>query len=201
MDRRVLLGLGGVVGIAVVAFLAFGVFGIHTAFTDNEVSEADPFSTQGVSGIASDDVSNDTAEAMNDFMVDNEVPAEVAAADEMPDMPEIVRVVEGTFIDRSHPGVGTAVVLSDGGPQRFLRLEDDFATDNGPDLNVYLVRNVTADGPSGEFDDDFVDLGDLKGNIGAQNYEVPADLDVTEYNTVVIWCVRFGVAFAAADMS
>lgn len=124
---------------------------------------------------------------------------DVEMADDMP-MPDVTREVEGSFIDRIHPATGTAVVLSDG-EQRFLRLEEDFVSDNGPDLNVYLVAGTSADGESGLFDDDVIDLGDLKGNIGSQNYELPLDLDLDSYDTVVIWCVRFGVAFGAADLS
>ncbi|MEL6892948.1 MAG: DM13 domain-containing protein, partial [Actinomycetota bacterium] len=74
----------------------------------------------------------------------------------------------------------------------FLRLEN-FESNNGPDLNVYLVN---PDDPS-----DFVDLGDLKGNIGDQNYEIPADVDLDRYSRVSIWCVRFGVGFGQADLS
>jgi hypothetical protein len=94
-----------------------------------------------------------------------------------------------------------AKVLNDGTEQRFLRFED-FATDNGPDLNVYLTT-ADADADAGEFgvSGQFVDLGDLKGNIGEQNYEIPSDVDLEEFDTVVIWCVRFGVAFAAADLA
>lgn len=112
---------------------------------------------------------------------------------------EIVRLVEGAFVDRSHPTEGVAVVLNDGTQQRFLRFED-FATDNGPDLNVYL-SSAPADASAGEFDDDFVDLGDLKGNIGAQNYEIPTTVDLSHHSTVVIWCVRFSVAFGAAELN
>ena len=112
---------------------------------------------------------------------------------------EVVRLVEGSFVDRSHPTEGVAVVLNDGTQQRFLRFED-FATDNGPDLNVYL-SSAPADASAGEFDDDFVDLGDLKGNIGAQNYEIPTDVDLDRHSTVVIWCVRFGVVFGAAELN
>lgn len=91
-----------------------------------------------------------------------------------------------------------ATVLTDG-VQRFLRFED-FSTDNGPDLNVYLSPAPT-DAPASQFDDDFIDLGDLKGNIGSQNYEIPADVDLDFYSTVVIWCVRFSVIFGAAELS
>jgi hypothetical protein len=112
--------------------------------------------------------------------------------------PEVVTLFSGSFVDRSHPARGRAVVLGDGTDQRFLRFED-FVTDNGPDLNVHLSA-ASADSPADEFDDDFVDLGNLKGNIGTQNYEMPAGVSIERYGTVVIWSVRFEVAFGAADL-
>ncbi len=112
--------------------------------------------------------------------------------------PQIIVEAAGSFIDRSHPTEGSARVLGDGSGQRFLRFED-FRTDNGPDLNVYLSA-APPDAAAGDFDDDFVDLGDLKGNVGAQNYEIPAGLDLDHYSTVAIWCVRFGVVFGAAEL-
>ena len=105
----------------------------------------------------------------------------------------------GSFGPRSHPAEGTAVVLTDG-TQTFLRFDDDFATDNGPDLNVYLH---TA-GPDASVDDlvgDFIDLGDLKGNIGAQNFVIPGDVDLDRYSTVSVWCVRFRVVFGTAELA
>lgn len=201
MTKNVKLAIVGA-GLVVVAILAFGVFGIQTAFIDDEVSEDGPFFTaSGASGIESDDMTDDEAAEMNEVMEDLAIDQSVEAADAEPEMPEIIRVVEGSFIDRSHQGEGTAVVLTDGSDQRFLRFEEDFDVDNGPDLDVYLVAGVPADGDAGLFDDDFINLGDLKGNIGSQNYEIPVDVDLDVYNTVVIWCVRFGVAFNAADLA
>lgn len=188
--------------VVVIAFLAFGVFGIHTAFIDDEVNEDGPFFTSdGASGLPSDDMSDDEVSEMNDVIADLALDQTIVTDDAEPDMPEVLRLIEGTFIDRIHPGEGTAVVLTDGSEQRFLRFEEDFSIDNGPDLEVYLVAGVSADGDAGLFDDDFVSLGDLKGNVGPQNYEIPVDVDLDRYSTVVIWCVRFGVAFNAADLS
>ena len=113
--------------------------------------------------------------------------------------PQIIVEAAGSFISRSHPTEGSARVLGDGSGQRFLRLED-FRTDNGPDLNVYLSA-APADASASDFDDDFVDLGDLKGNVGSQNYEIPVDVDLDRYATVAIWCVRFGVVFGAAELA
>ena len=113
----------------------------------------------------------------------------------------VVTQFEGAFGPRSHPGEGVAKVLNDGTEQRFLRFEE-FSTDNGPDPNVYLTT-ADADADAGDFgaSGQFVDLGDLKGNVGEQNYEIPPEVDLAQFDTVVIWCVRFGVAFAAADLA
>jgi len=191
--------------IAGLAWLAFGVFGVHTLFIDDKVSEAGPVfdSWAGASGLPSDEISTDMAGAMNDAAEEVDMPLE-SGADEEPAMQdtetdEVGTLTTGEFIDRSHPSSGTALVLNDGSEQRFLRFED-FETDNGPDLNVYL-STAPADAPTGDFNDDFIDLGDLKGNIGPQNYEIPPGVDLSKYTTVVIWCVRFGVAFGSADLT
>lgn len=192
--RRWWLAGGALVLVGVVAWLAFGYFGVQTAFTDDEVDEAGPVFDSGASADAADAVTTTTPEG------DGEATGQdVPATPPTTSAPTVQVLAEGSFVPRDHPASGTARVLGDGTDQRFLRFED-FATDNGPDLNVYL-STAPADADQGAFDDDFVDLGDLQGNVGDQNYEVPADVDLSRYRTVVIWCVRFGVAFGAADLA
>lgn len=99
------------------------------------------------------------------------------------------------FRGREHATRGRARVVDVGG-RRYVRFEA-FSTSNGPLLKVYLSA-APADGPAGTFDDRFLDLGRLKGNIGDQNYAIPDDVDLQAYRSVVVWCKRFGVAFAAA---
>jgi hypothetical protein len=188
---------GILVGLGAVAFLAFGVFGVHTKFIDDKVSEDGPVFASDVVG----------AEPVVDPPVEEvpvvEVPVEEVPIEEPAVVPgEIVTLARGTFGERSHPGEGTAVVLNDGSEQRFLRFEDDFATDNGPDLFVYLTT-ADADAPAGDFgvDGQFVNLGRLSGNVGSQNYEIPVGLDLAEFDTVVVWCDRFSVAFTTADLA
>lgn len=189
------------------AWLVFGYFGLHTLFLDEAVDEDVPVfaSGAGASGLASDALTEQEAQDMNEVMTKEGTPLDDPVDEAMPDMsepdiaePEIIVQHAGSFVPRSHPTEGIAEVLNDGTAQRFLRFED-FATDNGPDLNVYL-STAAPDAPAGRFDDDFVDLGDLKGNIGPQNYEIPEGVDLDRYSTVVIWCVRFGVAFGAAEL-
>ena len=186
---------------ALVAYLAIGVFGVHTLFIDDTVDEAGPVFASGAGAAPEDTAPPDSAPAPADSPESQASPDAEDSTD--PDVapepePEIITLVSGSYIDRSHPAEGTAHVLTDGTEQRFLRFED-FATDNGPDLNVYL-STAPPDADEGAFDDEFIDLGDLKGNIGSQNYEIPADVDLSRYRSVVIWCVRFGVAFGAAEL-
>ncbi len=46
----------------------------------------------------------------------------------------------------------------------------------------------------------FCGLGALKGNIGDQNYELPANVNLDKYQSVTIWCRRFGVNFGTAPL-
>jgi hypothetical protein len=48
--------------------------------------------------------------------------------------------------------------------------------------------------------DRYLDLGKLKGNVGGQNYQLPADFDPSVHRNVLIWCLRFAVPFAAAEL-
>lgn len=179
----------GVAALGAVAWVAFGYFGVHLLFIDDEVDEAAPVFDSGATVPASP-TTGDTASGGAETTV---------APSPSTSVPPVETVAVGSFIARSHPASGRAVVLTDGS-QTFVRFED-FETDNGPDLFVYLSRGVTADGPEGAFDDDFVNLGELKGNVGEQNYEVPQDVDVGDYSTVVVWCREFAVAFGAADLT
>lgn len=117
--------------------------------------------------------------------------------EEMPDAPaEWVQVAQAEFVDADsfHQGSGTATIFQQG-DNRVLRFED-FESTNGPDLHVLLVENVDATDSDGL--GDYVDLGMLKGNIGNQNYEIPADVDLSKYSGIMIYCMPFHVVFSTA---
>jgi len=191
--RPLVSGIGAAVLVGVGAWLVFGFFGFQTLFTDEEVEEANPFvAGPGPSGLAVDETTEEMADAMNKAR--DEVGKSGDDAVDEPAVANVTTLVEGSFIGRAHPTTGTAKVITDG-TQRFLRFEG-FQTDNGPDLNVYLATGA----PDG-LPEDFIDLGDLKGNIGDQNYELSDDIDLDRYTTVFIWCVRFSVAFGAAPLA
>jgi hypothetical protein len=87
--------------------------------------------------------------------------------------------------------------LADG--KKTLRLTN-FATSNGPDVHVYLVAVNDAKDNDTVSRAAVVDIGTLKGNIGDQNYDLPANTDLAKYRAVTIWCKRFSVNFGTAPL-
>ncbi|MBP9855856.1 MAG: DM13 domain-containing protein [Candidatus Pacebacteria bacterium] len=89
-----------------------------------------------------------------------------------------------------HPASGYALVVEAEG-KKYVRYED-FKTINGPDIYVYLAKDLEAK--------EFVSLGKVKATEGNVNYEIPAGVNVSEYPYVLTWCKTFGVLFNHAKL-
>ena len=109
------------------------------------------------------------------------------------------QLAAGQFHSGAHETKGMATVLQLADGKKTLRLTN-FATSNGPDVHVYLVAATDAKDNEAVTKAGFVDLGSLKGNIGDQNYELPANADLAKYRAVTIWCKRFSVNFGTAPL-
>ena len=127
----------------------------------------------------------------------NESLPETSDADDTAAVPKTI--IKGTFHGVAHDAKGKAEVLELPDGKKILRFTD-FEVSNGPDVVVYLSSVNDANDNDTVKNSDFVLLGQLKGNIGDQNYEIPGDLDLSKYNSAVIWCRRFGVNFAVAPL-
>ena len=100
---------------------------------------------------------------------------------------------QGSFegFDRIHYGSGDVVAIeTDEG--WVIRFEENFNVANGPDLYVGF-------GKDGEYVKGS-EIGKLKGNIGSQNYAVPENINLEDYNEVWVWCRAFSVGFAKARL-
>lgn len=132
-------------------------------------------------------------------VLQRDVVAEVMISSEVSessnDVIETKPVLQGQFveIDAVHKGSGTAMIIEQEN-STYVRFEN-FKVTNGPALYVYLSDAETP-GQTLESLGNYVNLGKLKGNIGDQNYTIPADF--VGAKTVVIWCQRFGVLFTFA---
>ena len=109
---------------------------------------------------------------------------------------------QGNFQNAVHRVSGEARILQVAG-EPVLRLEN-FLTENGPDLYVYLVYNDSGSPrkPEKEGDPaDFFSLGRLRSTNGSFNYEIPAAVDLNKVQSVTIWCQAFSVNFGYAALT
>lgn len=115
-------------------------------------------------------------------------------------LPSAIELASGRFRGVAHESEGVATIyeLPDG--SRTLRLSE-FRTSNGPDVIVVLVAAADVVDSAGVRAAGFQSLGEMKGNLGDQNYSVPPDVDLSRHRAVTIWCRRFGVNFATAALT
>ena len=93
--------------------------------------------------------------------------------------------------DPGHNGSGTALLIRTPEGKHVLRFED-FSVTNGPDLFVVLS---TTPGYSA----DALILDELRATDGNINYAIPDDVDVSRFQSAIIWCRQFRVTFATAQ--
>ncbi|MFI9155221.1 DM13 domain-containing protein [Streptomyces sp. NPDC053367] len=175
VSRRTVVSAALVTAVAVAIGLC--LFQPWTAFTDTRVDEALPTAVEAAGPTA----------------------AEATGKTEPARDPAPENLAEGSFVTHEHDTSGTArtVRLADGA--QVLRLED-LRTSDGPDVRVYLSTRDADDVRTG-LGDGAVQLGELKGNLGNQNYTVPAGTDLSGFRSAVLWCKRFSVSFGAADLT
>ncbi len=109
---------------------------------------------------------------------------------------KIENISMGKFESFSHETTGKATIVMVG-ENAILRLSD-FHTSNGPDVHVILNKN---NDPKSFTAETSIDLGVIKGNVGDQNYKLPNNLKIKEFNSVTIWCKRFAVSFGGAKLN
>lgn len=99
-------------------------------------------------------------------------------------------VAQGSFIGLGgHHAEGSTKLIKIA-DKYYVRFEDDFRVTNGPDLFVYFGKNGKYDASAR--------IANLKGNIGGQNYEIPAGINPVNFNEIWVWCRTFSVAFGKA---
>ncbi|MCQ3979344.1 MAG: hypothetical protein DPW09_38480 [Anaerolineae bacterium] len=220
MNIRSFLLVGGLIGLVIVGALVWYL--ASPLFINRTVDEAFPFeapSQEDLAQMSEGEVEQARAglreaipsQAEMEKMAEAEQQAvatrvmEAAAAlpdkameEPMPaDQPTVVAQGQFQDADSFHQGSGAATIyqLPDG--NLVLRFED-FTVTNGPDLHVLLAENPT---PTSSSDlGEYLDLGSLKGNIGSQNYDIPARTDLSRFKSIVIYCQPFHVVFATAPL-
>lgn len=192
---------GIVLTLVIIAALGAGWFFLSPLFIDEEVNEALPGFERLPSRADVDAMSEAERERLSDSMVTfaQSAPDQVMTED-MPSAPQ--RLAAGTFrdADSAHRGEGEAAIYTLADGSKIARFED-FRVTNGPALIVLLAKAESPQTAAEVIDGGYVSLGDLKGNVGSQNYTLPDNIDPADYGSIVIWCELFDVLFSAADLA
>lgn len=178
---------------AVVAVVGFLLFRPDTLFTDvqsdESLEQAFPVTT------AADPSEGESTTSLVDSPSTTVAGPTTSAAEPTADR-KPAQSSTGQFVGIDHSAAGTVVVYEQAG-RYVLRFEDDTDIQNGPDLYVWVLPTTSYEGGSPT---EYIDLGTLKGTVGGQNYELPVDFEPELHRTVLIWCLRFAVPFAAAPL-
>lgn len=97
----------------------------------------------------------------------------------------------GTFMMGVHATSGTVKVVEDVPNKKTYLVFENFKTDAGPDLRVYLAEDNKATG--------FVEVNKLA-NTGNFNLEIPSSANLDKQKYVLIWCKQFTVLFGYAQL-
>ncbi len=102
-------------------------------------------------------------------------------------------------VDDKLKGAGIATIALNGAGVRVLSFEQ-FAVNKGPDLKVWLSAAPAPKADADITNNEWLALGALKSNTGDQSYEIAADVDLSKYGSVVIWCKKVNKMFSAAPL-
>jgi hypothetical protein len=89
-----------------------------------------------------------------------------------------------------HIASGTASVFQEN--SKITLVLDPYSSQNGPDLKIYLSKDANAT--------EYLRLGPLQSTSGRQSYKVPGTPDLTQYHYVQVWCEKYTVVFARAEL-
>ena len=106
---------------------------------------------------------------------------------------------EKSFVKKRYSIKGSAKVEMVEG-QSQLVFSDDFKTKNGPDLKVYLSKLPIEELTAKTVNKSSIRLSVLKSNKGAQSYSIPDDIDLNDYQSVIIHCQAYSVLWGGFDL-
>lgn len=103
------------------------------------------------------------------------------------------------FVKKRYSIHGSAKVEAMDG-QKHLIFSEDFKTKNGPDLKVYLSKRSLDSLSAQDVDNSAIRLSVLKSHKGAQSYIIPENIDLDEYESVVIQCEAYSVLWGGFEL-
>jgi Electron transfer DM13 len=103
----------------------------------------------------------------------------------------LTTLLQGTFAASAHATSGTVKLSKDAAGKKFLVFEN-FKTDAGPDLRIYISDDLKAT--------NYTEITNKVTLTGNYQLAVDASVDTEKKRKVLIWCQQFSVLFGSADL-
>lgn len=85
--------------------------------------------------------------------------------------------------------------------KNFIVFDENFSTKSGPDLKVFLSKKPIAKLSGKNVVSTSVKLAELQSNSGIQEYEIPGDINLSDFTSVVIHCEAYSHLWGGADLN
>jgi hypothetical protein len=130
----------------------------------------------------------------------------IPAPEDMRDMPVlngpiIAATGEFTRLDAVRWGLGTVTIYQQVDNSRVMRFEE-FSVANGPGLRVVLSADAAPETVEDmQMNNLDLDLGPIIGTFGNQHYNIPPEVDLRLYRSVVIYSPTLEMIYATAPLT
>ncbi len=84
--------------------------------------------------------------------------------------------------------------------QTIFRVSEDFKTKNGPDLKLFLSPDAVRDVTGSTATNNAIRLGVLKSSAGSQDYVIPANIDLSQFRSILIHCEAYSKLWGGANL-
>ncbi|MEM7195250.1 MAG: DM13 domain-containing protein [Pseudomonadota bacterium] len=84
--------------------------------------------------------------------------------------------------------------------KRYIVFDENFDTKNGPDLKVYLSKKSVNTVQGRTVVKSSIEISPLKSASGTQEYEIPADVELDDFKSLLIHCEAYSHLWGGSDL-
>ena len=115
---------------------------------------------------------------------------------------EATVLYEGSdWVKKSRKVQGAWRIIEEADGSMVLELADDFKTSGAPDLKIYLSTLSADEVASATAEAEGVLIAPLDSTRGAQRYDLPSDIDLADFQSLIIHCRQYTKLWAASPLS
>lgn len=109
-------------------------------------------------------------------------------------------ITSGSWIGKGYAIAGGWKIINRN-DKNIIVFDENFRTRNGPDLKVFLSKKTVDNVNQSTLNQRGVKLGPLIANKGAQEYEIPTELILQDFSSILIHCEQYSHLWGGGDMS